>query len=292
MKYKYDLHLHSNWSDGDHPLTKIFQIAKKNNLRGLTITDHNVIASDKELDHFKKQCQKNSIEVFEGVEITTNYKGVDIHVLGYSSKFNKQILRKGLKKTVAGYAKRCQEISQKLEKFFNFKINFNKIQKERGAYKFLTKFDIARAIQKKAKKNIETIIDLTTRGKVAYVPYNSSWVMNPFQAIELIKKAGGITVVAHPLTLGRSNFDKEKTEKIIIELIKKLKKQGLDGIEVYYSMHSKKQEKILSALAKKYALLITGGSDWHGEKNKPSIKIGMAGLDEKLFRKFKDYVNH
>jgi len=289
MKYKYDLHLHSDWSDGDYSLAEISKIAKENGLRGLAITDHNVIASENELNKFKKECQKKSIETFEGIEITTNYGGVDIHVLGYSLKFNKKILRNGLKKTISGYVERWRKTSQKLEKFFNLKINFEKIRKERGIYKFLTRFDVIKAFQKDTAKNINELIALTIRKGIAYVPYGH-YIMSPFEALKLIKKADGIAIMAHPLTPERSNFPKEKTKKIITQLIKKLKDKGLAGVEVFYPLHTKKQEKTLLNLAKKNNLLITGGSDWHGEKNKPAIKIGMAGLNKKQFTKFKNYL--
>jgi 3',5'-nucleoside bisphosphate phosphatase len=287
MKYKYDLHLHSDWSDGDYSLAKIFQIAKKNGLHGFAITDHNVIASDNELNKLKKECHKNSVDIFEGIEMSATYKKIKLHILGYAFNFNKKILRKSFKKTVVGYTKYCGNVAKKLEKFFKLKINFNQIRKERGLNKLVTKHEIAKAFNKVTGKPISEIFALTKVGGPGYLAYGN-WAMNPFQVLKAIKRAGGIVVMAHLLAPERSPFSKEKTEKILFDLVKRMKKQGLDGLEVHYPLHTRKQEKILLKLAKKYNLLISGGSDWHGEKSKPSIKMGMAGLDEKQFIKFKE----
>lgn len=273
MRYKYDLHLHSSWSDGDYSILEVFKLAKKLGLKTISITDHNVMAPQLEIDGAKKIT---GIDFVEGIEITTNYLGIDVHLLGYSSNFDKVILKRALKKTLIGYEKRCIQIAKKMEKIFSIEINIKKIKKERGK-KPLFKYDIIKEAGKLTKKSIEEISKLCIRGGAAYIPYDN-WAMAPSQALKLIKKAGGICVIAHPCTPARSNFPLVKTQKIIFDLIKKLVKQGLNGIEVYYPTHSSKQIGLLKHLAKKYNLLITGGSDWHGEFFKPNIKMGSGGI--------------
>ncbi len=101
--------------------------------------------------------------------------------------------------------------------------------------------------------------------------------LDPDKAIELIINAGGIPVIAHPY---QTNLENNQLE----QLIKKLIDYGLKGIEVFYSLHSKSQIEQYLNYARKYNLLITGGSDFHGS-NKPEIQLGMD-VNEKYIQAF------
>ncbi|MGB9866052.1 PHP domain-containing protein, partial [Fervidobacterium gondwanense] len=100
--------------------------------------------------------------------------------------------------------------------------------------------------------------------------------LKPQEAIELIKEAGGIAILAHPYQVLKDGLPYpiadgvENLESFIRYLISK----GLDGIEAYYSTHLPKQTEELLSIAKKYDLLITAGSDFHGD-NRPNVKLGM-----------------
>ena len=100
MRYKYDLHLHSKLSDGDYPIEKVVSLAKKNGLRVISITDHNVW-----LDFFEKNrlALSKKIVNIPGVEISTKFQDCEVHVLGYAQKFRLSVLKSGLRKTIAGY---------------------------------------------------------------------------------------------------------------------------------------------------------------------------------------------
>ena len=93
-----------------------------------------------------------------------------------------------------------------------------------------------------------------------------------FQAIEIILNAGGVPVLAHP---GLLDY---KTENQLDELIGKLKKAGIQGIEVYYSGHTPDQTRLYAKLAQRHDLLMTGGSDFHGAIQ-PEIEMG-TGLGD------------
>jgi predicted metal-dependent phosphoesterase TrpH len=102
-------------------------------------------------------------------------------------------------------------------------------------------------------------------GKPAYVPRE---LPSPAEAIQWIKTAGGLAVLAHPTWVklaGRS----------LIELVRDLKSAGLDGIEVYYSTHAARQTREYLSLAQQLGLLVTGGSDFHG-LTKPDIDVGIG----------------
>jgi len=93
-------------------------------------------------------------------------------------------------------------------------------------------------------------------GKPAYVP---KMRLEPVFGIEMIHSSGGLAVLAHPLYSGT------KTREEVEELVRLLKEAGLDGIECYYSDHSPADTNFYLRLARKYGLLVTGGSDFHGE---------------------------
>lgn len=287
MKYKYDFHLHSDWSDGDYSVLEVFKLAKKAGLKGIAITDHDVMAPHAEI----KEALKTTKMIFlEGIEISTNYYGIDIHVLGYFSKLNRKILERSLKETLMGREKRIIKMAKKLEKVLGIKINIEKMKKVRGKKPFCFKYNLEKAIHKLFGIPRQITSKLINRGGPASVLYGN-WAMSPWRALRLIKKAGGICILAHPCSLARSNFSSTKTQKMVFELIKKLSQQGLDGIEVYYPAHTSEQIRMLKKLARKYNLLITGGSDWHGEIHQPEIKMGQGGLGKKEFDLFFEKIN-
>lgn len=104
--------------------------------------------------------------------------------------------------------------------------------------------------------------------------------ITPKQAIELIKNAGGIAVIAHPVTLKLD--DNELDEKI-----KELKKYGLDGMECYNNIHTKEDIAKLKEIANKNNMLITAGSDFHGPITTPGVIIG-RGKDDNIIADIPD----
>jgi predicted metal-dependent phosphoesterase TrpH len=104
------------------------------------------------------------------------------------------------------------------------------------------------------------------KGAPAYIPKS---ILSPERAITTIHKAGGLAVLAHPISL---EFE---TPAHLDKLVAEWADQGLDGIECYYSMHSQELTRLSLSLCKKYDLVPTGGSDYHG-KAKPKIKVGIG----------------
>lgn len=284
MKYPYDLHVHSAYS-GDAELLPetIFEKAKQLNLKGVVITDHNAVRS---IDLVKDIAAKFGLFTCQGIEISAKYLKIDVHILGYSLNFKKDVLLSGLKKTLSGYNERSKTIVDKINQLKIAKISFDKLAKEFPDF-YLPKPRIAEEVAYQNKIPFKKALALMERGGPTYTPYGE-WAMSPEDAVKLIKKANGIPILAHPGDFEkRSSFSPQKTEKILFRLIDSLVKIGLLGLEAIYSKHTSSQNRRFRLLAKNKNLLITGGTDWHGEKLTPEFEIGDFGITSKDFMIFK-----
>lgn len=293
MKKKFDLHLHSNLSDGDYPPSEVIRIAKKNGLKAISITDHNTCYGS---NLKKKLADKKNLFYIHGVEISTLYQGVEIHILGYGRKLKNNFLDLKLKKTVDGYNRRALKIFDKVKKSIltDLKdINSKEVKKIKNLKLPLTKYDIAKFIAEKLKmKNSDVLKLFANKGSVAYVPYGK-WAMTPIQAINIIHKAKGAAILAHPGET-YNKFEKKFGPKAKFQftiLIALLIKNRLDGFEIYCPKNDSVMKKILLKISKNRNLIVSGGSDWHGEQHHPEIKIGSGDFAQKMFNKFINRLN-
>ena len=197
MQYQYDIHIHSFHSDGDFLPKEVAHQAKRAGMKGVILSDHNTIEGCEE---FLSACFSLGLETFMGVEISTKYDDVEVHILGFAKKFNKKKIRTGLKQTIKEYDERMIKIINKLHQLKETEITFKQIRRKKSKFDPVTKYDIAKEIAKekgmpkKEQKNIEKIFD---RGGPAFVPYSDKF-MSPLQACDLIRSAGGVSVLAHP----------------------------------------------------------------------------------------------
>lgn len=269
MPPKYiDLQIHSYLSDGMRGVSEIIKSAKKRNLKVISLTDHNTIAGVQEM---MKLGKKNKIKIVPGVEIYTCYKNFMIHLLGYNFNVKNKYLNKILNKNQKDEIGRVKKVVSKFQKM-GFKITWSDIEKRIGS-KFIdaghiasvlldrpqNKIILKREIKKipvSRKDAIQAIIKkYIVSGKPAYVKIPCLPLK---QVIKMIRGAGGFVVLAHPGdTFGRLN---EKTLKYFI-------KSGIEGIEAISRRHTPEQNKYYLALAKKYNLKITAGTDWHDYGN-------------------------
>lgn len=273
--YSYDMHVHSAYSDGDLLPSEIFSMAISAGLKGLVLSDHNVFEGT---DEFCFLAKKQGMETLEGIEITSRLHDVDVHVLGYSAKFDRKLLESGLKATVQGYRERVKENIDRLVAAGYGAITFSGISGKKG---LLHPYDIARVYSKNTGTGVAATNALLRRGGPAYVPYGS-WVLHPKRAIDLVHEAGGIAVLAHPGDLARRRNESVATmnkEEILEEIVS----LSLDGIEVFSPRHSKEEQKTYESFAKERDLLITGGSDFHGPVHHPEIVLGSGGVTKQLW---------
>jgi len=267
-----DLHLHTKASDGSLSPKKVVYKAKKLNYKAISITDHDTVSG---LDEAIKNGKKINLEIIPGIEFNTKYKGFEVHILGYFIDYHNKNLINATKKLHDSRVNRVKNIVNKLNEM-GIKITNNDIfsLSDGGA---VGRSHVARVL--KNKNYVETFSEAFEKylaiGKEAYV---ERYRLKPDEAINIIKKAGGIPVLAHP---GLIENDK---------IVNKMLSMGVEGIEAYYYEHNLNETNKYIKLANDNDLLITGGSDDHGPGNKDGARLGKMKIDYKLVEALKNSI--
>lgn len=264
-----DLHIHTTASDGTMSPAEVVRYAKNKGLRTIAITDHDTIEGIAE----GLQAGSNlGLEVIPGVELSVDFAKGTMHLLGYYIDHTCVELLEKLTVVQRARAERNLKIVEKL-RGLGIDIDLSEV-KEAPEHGQIGRPHFAYTlVQKGHAQNIQDAFDRYLRkGGPAYV---EKFKFSPQEAMSIIHKAGGVTVLAHPFTLNQLQL--QDLEPVIVEL----KKNGLDGIEVYYPEHSEGQTKLYRTLAKKHGLLLTGGSDFHGF-NRDEVDIGEGYGDRAL----------
>ncbi|MBD5089584.1 MAG: PHP domain-containing protein [Clostridiales bacterium] len=265
MKY-IDLHVHSNISDGTFTPTQLVEEAIQCGLSAFALTDHDTTDGVAEALDAAKEAKKSgkAIEVISGTELSVAYKNRDIHMLGLFLDYENFTLQKALHKAKESRENRNKKMAENLEKA-GFDIDIERLSNFFEEGTILTRAHFAQYLfQTKQIVSVNAAFRniLNTDGPY-YVPRK---YIEPENAIRLIKQAGGIPILAHPLIY-------HLPEEELDALIARLKEMGLEGIEVFYSANTGFDEGILRQYANKYNLVMSGGSDFHGA-NKPLISLG------------------
>ena len=266
-----DLHIHTTASDGTYTPEQVISHALKLKLRAIAITDHDTVAGSKEA---LNSGVPNSLGFLTGVEISSTpppfYPGSgSFHLLGYSIRLEDPKLNRTLEKLQQARKNRNPAIIERLNKL-GISIALDEVLKEVGEGQLGRPHIAQLLVKKRVVASIDDAFDqLLGTGKPAYVDKQR---VECAKAIEIIRDAGGVPVLAHPGLLDCEN------EKEIDELIGKLKKMGIQGVEVYYSGHTPDQTRLYAELAKRHDLLMTGGSDFHGAIQ-PEIEMGSGHGD-------------
>ncbi|SFR69111.1 PHP domain-containing protein [Anaeromicropila populeti] len=260
-----DLHVHSNISDGTFPPEDLVKLAVENNLAAFALTDHDTISGIAPAAAFAEKFKKEGtdIQVIPGVELSVGYKNRDIHILGLLINEQNSLLISTLNEL------------QKERENRNLKMiaNFNSVDIP-ITIEDLTQYAEAAVITRAhfAKYLIEHgYVKTSNEAFDRYLKEDGPFYVNrhfisPEDAIDLIRHAGGIPVLAHPMLY---NLPPEELD----QLTKRLALHGLLGIEAIHSSNTITSENVSRYLASKHHLLITGGSDFHG-LNKPDISLG------------------
>lgn len=254
-----DLHVHTHISDGTATPLEVVKQAAEMDLVAIGITDHDTVGG---VEAAIEAGKVFGVEVIPGVELSAEFEK-ELHILGYFLDVQSKSLKKTLK-SLADYRKmRNPKIIEKLNTL-GMSITMQEVKEYAQGAVIGRPHIAAIMIQKGYVSSVKEAFKryLAIDG-AAYVPKKK---LSPYQAITLIKQAGGVAVLAHPIFL-------EQSSKDIEVILKELISYGLDGIEAYYTDHSPQVRERYITLAHKYRLLITGGSDYHGG-NKPDIMIG------------------
>ncbi|MDD2189680.1 MAG: PHP domain-containing protein [Eubacteriales bacterium] len=278
-----DLHIHSYYSDGTMSPEELVFHAKTKGAHTIAITDHDGMEGLREGEEAGRQY---GVNVLSGIELSTEDEGeFYMHILGYC--FNRE--NEELKKEVEIIKRKRVERNEKLLaalREIGCKLTNDDLQLREGQ-DFVGKPTIAMALMKKgyisspkeAFKEGHYMRSDTVR-KVHREKISAK------SAIKLIKEAGGIPVLAHPMKIAYSAAQAEDSVFEILERqLIKMKEWGLAGMECYYSGHLPQDTKHLVHLANKHHLIITAGSDFHGLEFDNNIKLGGFPIDENFDEK-------
>lgn len=265
MKY-IDLHVHSTISDGTFTPTELVEEAIRCQLSAFALTDHDTVSGIPEALEAAERAKEagTPIEVVPGVEISAGYKKKDIHILGLLVDHTNEILTQTLEQALAERDARNEKMAENL-KNGGLDIDIDRLRASFPVRTVLTRAHFAKYLMETGQiSSINAAFDhyLNADGPF-YVPRK---YISPEHAISLIRKAGGVPVLAHPLVY-------QLPEDELDQLLARLTDAGLMGLEVIYSTNRGFDEGILRRYANKYHLLMTGGSDFHGA-NKPLISMG------------------
>ena len=274
---RIDLHLHTTHSDGSLSPAEVLRLAHKAGVTALAITDHDIVSGISEAIEAGAEL---GIEVIPGVEISSRLDTSELHILGYFLHWQDPQLNQRLVALRASRHSRNPQIIERL-RALGLDVTYEEVRALAGTDS-VGRPHIARILMD--KKYVTSAKDAFDRyladGRPAYVARE---LPKPEEAIAWIRAAGGVAVLAHP-TWAKVSGEGLNT------LLTTLKAEGLGGIEVHYSTHTKRQTMEYLDLAKRLNLLITGGSDFHGI-TKPDIEVGTGrgGLkvSEKLLEPLK-----
>lgn len=258
-----DLHVHSNCSDGTLSPTELVDYAREKGLAAFALTDHDTVDG---LDEAIQYAAELSFpEVIPGIELSSEYRGADIHVVGLFIDYHDENFCSKLREFVDSRDNRNEKMCARLRQA-GIPITYEELQ---AAYpdSVVTRAHYAGyMLEKGFIKNRQEAFDRYIGDHApCYIPREK---ITPAQAVELILRAHGIPILAHPIFY---HMSEERLDKLVGEL----KEAGLMGIEAVYSTYSTSDERQIRSLAKKYDLLLSGGSDFHGA-NKPGLDLGIG----------------
>lgn len=277
---RIDLHSHTTASDGTFTPTEIVDYACKKGLKALAITDHDTVAGLEEAVTHGKEAHPE-LTVVPGIEYSTVKNGGDVHVVGLFVDYKDEAYRAGLQGFINSRIERNRKICDKLTEA-GMPITYEELT-EANPGAVITRAHFGRMLLAKGYvSSIKEVFDNYLGDHCpCYVPREK---ITPEMAVEQILMGKGLPILAHPMIY-------KLNDEELDDLTASMKEVGLVGIEAYYSTYTLQDESRVLELAKKYDLMISGGSDFHG-KNKPDIDLGSGmgrlAIPYEIYEKLKE----
>ena len=259
-----DLHCHSRYSDGSTSIENLIKYAKRANLDYIALTDHDTLAG---IEEAKIYGEKNGVKIVTGVECSCldKEKGRAVHMLCYQPK-DIATLQNHLNNTLESRKNQKLKIIENLKKLYP--ITQEDVLKLQGESQSIYECHIMQALADMGYTN--TICGyfmyqlMSSKGN-CYVPTDYCDVK---ETVKLIKDCGGIAVLAHPEEYDSTDLVVELAEKKLIQ-----------GVEIFHPRNNEATRTKLYQVAKKHDLIITGGSDFHGQFSRNSKPLGFCTTD-------------
>lgn len=260
-----DLHTHSTHSDGSYTPTELIDEAERIGLYAIALCDHNGVGG---LSEFVEAANGRNVTAVAGVEISTDYKDKELHILALGVRpehFGE------MDELMEDVRRRKEQSNIDLVKALScagYEVDYDKIRAERNGT-YINRLHIASQLIEKGyvksrKEAFETLLSKT--GGYYKEPRRPS----AFEIIEFINKIGAVSILAHPFL----NLDEGELREFLLQA----KEHGLDGIETLYSEYDSETIALSRMIADEYGLMESGGSDFHGA-NRPHVSMGKGKGD-------------
>ncbi|MHB8156296.1 MAG: PHP domain-containing protein [Desulfocucumaceae bacterium] len=265
-----DLHVHTTASDGTDSPEEVVARAAAIGLAALAVADHDTLEG---IRPAQEEGRRKKVEVIAAIELGTEYRGQEIHVLGYLIDLEDKELQAQLEYFRSNRRSRVTRMVNRLNRL-GIPITRDRVLEIAGSGS-VGRPHIARAM-------VETgMVDSVDKAFSWYIAdgrpgFEPRVKCTPAQAVQIIIKAGGVPVLAHP---GLSNSD-----GLILSLIS----EGLAGIEVYHPGHDPQICERYLQICKNNGLIATGGSDYHGEESKKHNRLGFCTVDYQVVKRIRD----
>ncbi|MCM3879836.1 MAG: PHP domain-containing protein [Vicinamibacterales bacterium] len=263
-----DLHLHTTASDGLLRPAELVDRAWRAGIKTMSVTDHDTVAAVPEVG---AAAAASGLGFVAGIEITAVHDHRDIHVLGYFFDHENAELSAFLERQRADRVRRLSAIADRLAEMGK-PIDRETLLKARESGRSIGRPMVAKALIKAGHvTDVRQAFDqLIGEGKPAFVPRSGP---NPADVIAIISTAGGIASLAHPGLLKRD------------DLIADMVNAGLASLEAFHSEHNPAITEHYLALAARFGIAVSGGSDYHGEPERRRAAFGTVGLTADLFER-------
>lgn len=262
MVPRVDLHIHTTASDGRYTPEEIVRMAAERGLKIIAISDHDTV--DGIAPALEAARSYPELMVIPAVEISTQAPGNEVHVLGYFIDYKDPGFGTALSDLRDSRLGRAEAMISKLKRL-GMDVDWRRVRRLAGDGTVGRPHIAQVMMQDGYVSSFQEAFDkYIGQGKPAYVERIK---LTPAEAVRLILKVKGLPVLAHPLTI-------DNHEAMVAEL----KKAGMVGIEVYYKDFTGEERKRLADLARRYGLIATGGSDYHGIDDSAEVMVGEAGV--------------
>lgn len=265
MENIVDMHIHSINSDGEYEVSELVNMIKIEGVKMFSITDHDCIESVSDINNLDLE----DLVYIPGVEVSSIYKGIKMHILGYNLRVN-NTLKLMLKTIQEKRLKRFYEVINLIEKNEGINIPDEVLESV-----------ISKSVSLARPQIISMLMELGYGDNRDFVyktlvkPYKSkvSYRENLEDVIRVLKECDAKIILAHPKEI------EEEYDLNIASILPELLDLGIDGIEAFNSIHNLEDIKRYTDLVEKYHICYTGGSDYHGPNVKPHIMIGGCSFE-------------